>query len=279
MRFKDNVVLVTGGNFGIGRGIVHRFADEGALIAIVARNEERANVVVAELEDRGHTAVFFKTDVSDEDAVKSMIEAVIARFGRLNVLVNNAGCGSQHCGINPEDPPGMRWKIFRSANLDSNYFVTSHALPYLAKNKGSTIINISSTGTFHGNWGLYGVAKMGVDGMTRSFAAEAAPYGIRVNAISPGWIETSPEETAAAQGNDEDGWEMPPSLLDRMGTPEEIAGTAAFLASEDSSFITGQTLVVDGGLTIMDYPSRPSLESVGHRVFSHSAGLNEDWEK
>ncbi len=275
MRFENKVVLVTGGNFGIGRGIAHRFADEGAVVAIVARNEERAKTVVAELEERGHTCAFFKTDVSDEKAVIAMIDAVIARFGGLNVVVNNAGCGSQHCGITAEDDPGKRWEFFRSANLDSNYFVTAHALPYLAKNRGSTVVNISSTATFHGNWGLYGVAKTGVDGMTRSFAAEAAPYGIRVNAISPGWIETSPEETAAARGNDGDEWEMPPSLLDRMGTPDEIASTAAFLASDEASFITGQTLVVDGGLMIMDYPSRPSLESVGHRVFSHSTNFDE----
>jgi NAD(P)-dependent dehydrogenase (short-subunit alcohol dehydrogenase family) len=168
----------------------------------------------------------------------------------------------------------MRWEIFRGANLDSNYFVSAHALPHLAKNRGSAIVNISSTSALHGNWGLYGVAKIGVEGMTRSFAAEAAPYGIRVNSISPGWIETSLEETAAAQGGS-GGWDMPPSLLDRMGTPEEIANTAAFLASDEASFITGQTLIVDGGLMILDYPSRPSLESVGHRVFSHSGRLNE----
>ncbi len=110
--------------------------------------------------------------------------------------------------------------------------------------------------------------------MTRSFAAEAVPYGIRVNGISLGWIETSPEETAAAQGGG-GGWAMPPSLLDRMGTPEEIANTAAFLASDEASFITGQTLIVDGGLMIMDYPSLASLESVGHRVFSHSGRFDE----
>jgi NAD(P)-dependent dehydrogenase (short-subunit alcohol dehydrogenase family) len=146
----------------------------------------------------------------------------------------------------------------------------------LIKGAGNAIVNISSTATFHGNWGLYGVAKTGVDGMTRSFAAELAPYGIRVNAISPGWIETSPAETAAAQGGTGGEWEMPPSLLNRMGTPQEIANTAAFLASDEASFITGQTLVVDGGLMIMDYPSRPSLEIVGHRVYSHSAGVCDD---
>ena len=272
MKFQNRVALVTGGNFGIGRGISHRFAAEGATVAVVARNEERANAVVKELTDLGHTAAFFKADVSGEEAVKSMIEAVVERFGRLDIVVNNAGCGSQHCGVEPDTPPGERWAIFRGANLDSNYYVTSLAIPHLVKHRGGAVVNISSTSTFHGNWGLYGVAKIGVEGMTRSFAAELAPYGIRVNAISPGWIETSPEETAAAQGESGE-WEMPPSLFDRMGTPEEIASTAAFLASDEASFITGQTLIVDGGLMILDYPSRPSLETVGHRVFSHSAGV------
>ncbi len=270
MRFNGKTVLVTGGNFGIGRSIVHRFASEGANVAIIARNEKRASNVLAELADKNFSGAFFKTDVSDEQAVKSMIDAVVGRFGRLDIIVNNAGCGSQHCGVEADTSPGERWEFFRRANLDSNYFVTALGSPHLIKNKGNSIVNISSTGTFHGNWGLYGVAKTGVDAMTRSFAAELAPYGIRVNAISPGWIETSPEETAAAQGNTEGGWELPPSLFNRMGTPEEIANTAAFLASDEASFITGQTLVVDGGLMITDYPSLKSLQSVGHRVYSHS---------
>lgn len=269
MRFENKVALVTGGNFGIGRGIALKLASEGASVAIVARNEERAAGVIEELTAAGHTAAFFKADVSSEEQIKDMIAATMDRFGQLNVVINNAGCGSQHCGVEPEDPPAKRWDAFRGANLDSTYFVSAHALPHLAKNTGSTIVNISSTGTWHANWGLYGVVKAGVEGMTRSFAAEGAPYGIRVNCISPGWIETSPEETAAAQG-DGGGWDLAPSLLDRMGTPEEVANTAAFLASSDSSFITGQTIQVDGGLMLVDYPSIPSLDTVGHRLFSHS---------
>ncbi len=204
-----------------------------------------------------------------------MIHAVVEQFGCLDVVVNNAGCGSQHCGINPEDPPGLRWEIFRGANLDSNYFVSAHAMPHLAKKRGSTIVNISSTSVFHGNWGLYGAARVGVEGMTRLYASEAVSYGIGVNGISQGWIETSPEETAAARGEG-GGWDLRPPLLDRMGTSEEIANTAAFLASDEASYITGQTLIVDGGLMITDYPSRSSLESVGHRVFFHSVKFGEN---
>ena len=272
MRFENKVALVTGGNFGLGRGIARRLASEGASVVIAARNEERSENVVREITEAGGVAVFVRTDVASEDNIVSTIKKTIEMFGQLNVAVNNAGVGSQHCGVEPGDDPATRWEIFRKVNLDSTYFVSAHALPHLAKNPGSTIVNISSTATFHGNWGLYGVAKSGVEGMTRSFAAEGAPYGIRVNAISPGWIETSPEETAAAAGSEDGEWEMPPSLLDRMGTPEEIASVAAFLASSESSFITGQTLVVDGGLMIIDYPSMPSLQQVGHRVFSHSRG-------
>lgn len=270
MKFENKVTLVTGGNFGIGYGIAKKFAEEGSEIAIVARNEERAKNVIKDLENQGFVAKFFKTDVSKEEDVKKMIKEVLNVFGKLNIVVNNAGCGSQHCGVKPNDPPSLRWEILRSANLDSNFFVSAHSLPYLAKNKDSAIVNISSTATFHGNWGLYGAAKTGVEGMTRSFAVEGSTYGIRVNCISPGWIETSSEQTAAAQGSNNGEWEMPPSLFERMGTTEEIANTAAFLASNEASFITGQTIVVDGGFTMIDYPSRNSLKSVGHRIFSHS---------
>ena len=270
MKFENKVTLVTGGNFGIGYGIAKKFAEEGSEIAIVARNEEKAKNVIKDLENQGFVAKFFKTDVSKEEDVKKMIKEVLNVFGKLNIVVNNAGCGSQHCGVKPNDPPSLRWEVLRSANLDSNFFVSAHSLPYLAKNKDSAIVNISSTATFHGNWGLYGAAKTGVEGMTRSFAVEGSTYGIRVNCISPGWIETSPEQTAAAQGSNNGEWEMPPSLFERMGTTEEIANTAAFLASNEASFITGQTIVVDGGFTMIDYPSRNSLKSVGHRIFSHS---------
>ncbi|MDH3388589.1 MAG: SDR family oxidoreductase [Gammaproteobacteria bacterium] len=270
MRFENRVALVTGGNYGIGRGIALQMVHEGASVAIVARNEERGARVVSEISELGGSGEFFKAELSSEAAVVEMIDAVIARFGRLDVVVNNAGCGSQNCGIEPRDPPGVRWRNFRGANLDSTFFVSAHALPHLAKNDASAIVNISSTATFHGNWGLYGVAKSGVEALTRSFAAEGAPLGIRVNCISPGWIGTGEAADLAASGSEDGQWSLPPSLLNRMGSPQEIASAVAFLASSEASFITGQTLVVDGGLMITDYPSIPTLDQVGHRLYSRS---------
>ena len=270
MRFKNKVALVTGGNFGIGRAIALQLVKQGASVAIVARNKQRAAQVETEILELGGKGKFFKADVSDEKAVTNAINNSVDYFGRLDIVVNNAGCGSQHCGITADTTPGERWQNLRGSNLDSTYFVSAHALPFLGKNEKSAIVNISSTATFHGNWGLYGVAKTAVEGLTRSFAAEAAPMGIRVNCISPGWIATSEEEMLAATGSDSGEWALPPSLLNRMGTPDEIANTACFLASEEASFITGQTLVVDGGLMIIDYPSLPTLKQVGHRLYSSS---------
>ena len=182
------------------------------------------------------------------------------------------GLGSRRSGVEPDDPPGLRWKKLRGPNLDAAYFVSAHALPLLGRSGGGAIVNISSTATLHGNWGLYCVAKAAVEGLTRAMAVEGAPLGIRVNGVSPGWIATEKDlEQPAAGGGagaDGDAWDMPPSLFDRMGSPAEIAAAVVFLASDEASFVTGQTLVVDGGLIITDYPSRALLDQVGWRLTS-----------
>ncbi|MFB3045681.1 MAG: SDR family NAD(P)-dependent oxidoreductase [Acidiferrobacterales bacterium] len=265
---QGKVALITGGNSGIGRGIVHRFVRAGATVAFVGRNQKKGEAVLAEVHELEGQGAFFAVDLADESAVIKLVDGVSNRFGRLDVVVNNAGIGSRRGGIEKSDPPGVRWQKLRGPNVDSTYFVSAYTLPLLARSGGGAIVNISSTATLHGNWGLYGVAKAAVEALTRSFAVEGAPHGIRVNCVSPGWIATKEDEELSAAGTAGGEWAMPPSLFNRMGTPAEIAAAVLFLASDDASFVTGQTLIVDGGLTITDYPSIPLLSEVGHRLRS-----------
>ena len=260
-----NIVLVTGGNSGIGRGIAHRFAREGFAVAIAGRDAAKGETVRAEIAALGAPCLFVTADLSIEAEAAGVIAAVKARFGRLDALVNNAGVGARRSGVEDADPPGQRWDKLRGPNLDAPYFTAAYAMPLLAEAKGA-IVNISSTAALDGNWGLYCVAKAGVEGLTRMLAAEGAPFGVRCNGVSPGWIETDPAMAQAATGG-AGAWALPPSLLNRMGAPAEIAAAVFFLASSEASFVTGQTLIVDGGYAVMDYPSRPMLEKVGHRLF------------
>jgi NAD(P)-dependent dehydrogenase (short-subunit alcohol dehydrogenase family) len=268
MRLQGKVALVTGGNSGIGRGIVHRFVAEGARVAIAARDKDKGAKVLAEIGSRGGEAAFFPIDLAREPAVERLIKDVEGRFGRLDIVVNNAGVGGRRAGIEPGDGPGTRWDKMRGPNLDAAYFVSSHALPLLARAGKGAIVNISSTATMHGNWGLYCVAKAAIEALTRSLAAEGARHGVRANCISPGWIATETDSFESASGTTSGAWQQPPSLLGRMGTPAEIAAAALFLASDEASFVTGQTLIVDGGLAITDYTSLPLLQKVGHKLFS-----------
>jgi NAD(P)-dependent dehydrogenase (short-subunit alcohol dehydrogenase family) len=259
MKLKDKVVLVTGGNSGIGRGIVGCAAEEGARVAIAGRDRAKGEDTLAELRGRGAEAAFFAGDISVEDEARTLVEGVCERFGRLDVVVNNAGAGARRSGVLEGDGPGARLRKLLGPNLEAAYYVSAYALPALRDAGGGAIVNISSTASLHGNWGTYGIAKAGVEALTRSLAVEGAPHGIRANGVSPGWIKTGATKgTEAAEA-----WEEGASLLGRMGVPEEIARAVVFLASDEASFVTGATLVVDGGLTITDFPSLPWLDAVG----------------
>jgi NAD(P)-dependent dehydrogenase (short-subunit alcohol dehydrogenase family) len=273
MRFKGRIVLVTGGNSGIGRGIVRRFIQEGARVAFAGRDRNKGAEVEAEAMALGGSATFFPCDLTDEASVRDLISKV-AEWGGLHVVVNNAGVGSRRSGIEESDEPGARWDKMRGPNLDSTYFVSAHALPLLRDSGGGAIVNISSTATLHGNWGLYCVAKAAVEALTRSLAVEGAPFGIRANCVSPGWIATDLDASENPAGTASGQWDLPPGVLNRMGTPAEIANAVVFLAGDEASFVTGQTLVVDGGLSILDYTSLKLLEKRGANLFSGTLGTD-----
>jgi NAD(P)-dependent dehydrogenase (short-subunit alcohol dehydrogenase family) len=271
MRLSGKIALVTGGNSGIGRGIVHRFAEEGAQIVFVGRDRGKGEKVCAELARLGTEPLFLAVDLSHETEVEMMMTEIGRRFEHLDILVNNAGIGSRRAEIEKGDSPGRRWDRLRAPNLDSAYFTSAHAMPLLKRSGAGAIVNISSTATLHGNWGLYCVAKAAVEALTRAMAAEGAPHGIRANCVSPGWIGTETDKRQPASGTPTGEWELPPSLLNRIGTPAEIAAAVLFLASSEASFVTGQTLIVDGGLSITDYTSIPLLKQIGAKLFSGMA--------
>jgi 2-deoxy-D-gluconate 3-dehydrogenase len=248
---RGRVAIVTGGNGGIGRGIAIGFAQAGAAVAILGRNEEKNVRTLAELKNTGARAVAVQVDLTDRAALEPALRSVETELGPVDILVNNAGIVSLSGGILQETPES--WDEVIETQLNSVFLLSKLVGTSMAQRRHGKIINIGSMYSYFGS-GLipsYSAAKGAIVQLTKSMAIELAPHGIQVNAIAPGWFETDmtapvrSEEMKAM--NDEIVSRTPAG---RWGQPEELAGPAIFLASQASDFVTGETLRVDGGYAI-----------------------------
>lgn len=246
MRLKNRIAVITGSGRGIGRAIALQMAGEGAKVVVnYVRNEEKAGEVVKEIAGTGGTAVAVKADVSQRDEVRRMMEFTVDRFGKIDILVNNAGILEQKPFASISD---AEWDNMMAVNLKGPFICCQECLPFMVQNNFGRIINISSIG---GQWGgqlgvHYAAAKAGIISLTRSLAKIYSQDGINTNCIAPGLVLT---EMAAAEMETEGGKEKLKSIpLKRPASPEEIARIAVFLAGEDGSYLTGQTINANGGM-------------------------------
>jgi 2-hydroxycyclohexanecarboxyl-CoA dehydrogenase len=248
MRLEGKIALVTGGASGIGAATARRLAAEGARVAVGDVNEVGAREIASELD-----GVACALDVTSPESAVEAASAVTSELGEIDVLVNNAGTDLFEFFVNTD--PGL-WDFVLGVNLRGVLAVTHAVLPGMQERRGGAIVNVASEAGRVGSQGsaVYSAAKGGVIGFTKAIAREAARYRVRVNAVAPGPIET-PLLNAAPQILGERGERLKQAMvnataLGRSGEPEEVAAAIAFLASEDASYITGQTLGVSGGLSM-----------------------------
>jgi len=243
--------MITGAAKGIGKGCAQVLGKLGARIAVVDLDEVAGPLTAKGIEASGGRAVFLQADVSKTDDVQRVITRLLEEFGRLDSLINNAG---YHISKNVEDTNEQEWDYIINTNLKSVFLCSKYAIPHLRKTRG-TIINMSSMVGLVGqrNAGAYSATKGGIIAMTKGMALDFARDGIRVNCICPGWVETPLVEDwfnqqADPQASKEYIYGRHP--LGRIATPEEVAKAVAFLCSEESSFVTGVALALDGGVTL-----------------------------
>lgn len=247
-RFDGDVVLVTGGARGIGRACVERFADEGARVAFCDVDEAVGAQAAAAI---GHDVRSYCCDVGVEDEVAELVGRCTAELGAPTVLVNNAGVNANFDLV---EMTSDQWDAFFAVDLKAAWLTTKHTVPGMRAARRGAIVNVSSIHGFTTTDGFfpYAAAKSGLIGLTRTMALELGPDGIRVNVVCPGFTRTRLVQASIDRHADRAGAEaamVRGVALGRMGEPAELAATIAFLASDDASYVTGTSLLVDGGLT------------------------------
>jgi NAD(P)-dependent dehydrogenase (short-subunit alcohol dehydrogenase family) len=266
MKLKDKVSIVTGAASGIGKATAVNFAREGAAVMCADVNTEGAEAVARQIADTGGQASSIKCNVAKEEDIKEMVGQTVARWGRLDVLYNNAGIGF---GMPVTQVPVEEWDRLMGVNLRGVYLGCKHAIPEMLKNGGGSIVSTASDAGLRGSAFLsaYCASKGGVVMLTKSLAVEWAAEGIRINCVCPGVIQTPILDPFIIQMQQLTG-ESPERQWDRMGRmhplgrvgqPEEVAKAVTFLASDEASFITGVALPVDGGLEAGGPPQRSPL--------------------
>lgn len=246
LRFDGKVAIVTGAGRGMGRAVAQLLAREGARVVVNDINADSASAVTKDIRQSGGEAVSAPGDVSNSSDVKRVVETALSRFNRIDILVNNAGIAETTSPL--EDIDDEEWAKIIDVNLKGTFLFMKAVLPHMKKQRSGKIINISSsagrsTSTFAG--AHYTAAKAGVLGLTRHGARESATSNININAVTPGTIETELlYEHASKERIAEEAQKIP---LRRLGSPEDEANLVAFLASEESSFITGATIDINGG--------------------------------
>ena len=241
-RHAGDVAIVTGSTKGIGAGVARRLAAEGATVVVNGRSADEGEAVAESIREDGGEAVFIEADMRDPAAIASLVEETAERYGRIDVLVNNAGVQTETTATEAtiED-----WEFVVETDFRSFWLCVKHAVEVMPE--GGSIVNMSSNHAFLTMPGLfpYNAVKAGINGMTRALALELGPLGIRVNTINPGWIEIERTKEELSVDDRERVEAMHP--LGRIGTPDDVAATVSFLTSDEASFITGASLLVDGG--------------------------------
>lgn len=246
MRLKDKVSIITGGAKGIGQATSYKFAQEGAKVVVVDIDEAAINETVEKIKSEGGEALGFKVDITNMTAVQEMVDKVKETYGRVDTLVNNAGIISDSQLSKMTDE---QFDIVIKVNLYGTYNCAKAVVDIMKEQKSGVLLNASSVVGVYGNFGQtnYAATKFGVIGMVKSWAKELGRYGIRSNAVCPGFIATSildpmPEKVIKAMED-----KVP---MKRLGKPEEIANVYAFLASDEASYMNGAVLEVSGGVTL-----------------------------
>ena len=241
---RGKVAIVTGGNGGIGEGLARGLLECGATVVIAGRNETKNAIAVAELGKIGPVSAV-ATDVADEKQCQALIAETVRRHGGLDILFNNAGISSG--GLHPHQISLEHWHKVVDTNLTAAFVLSNAAYPEMKKRGGGKIINIGSMASHlgHGSMAVYGATKAGILGLTKACASSWAPDNIQVNAILPGYIDT--DMTKRLQATEMHPRGVARTAAGRLGTPDDFAGIAAFLASSASDFVTGADIAVDGG--------------------------------